>query len=151
MHALPGLLPCGKMFWFTILPPQLQIRFCVFSSIYVPNKLKVPNPFFLGNTDEVFSFVAHCIIMVCSPILQKDHWRDGKEVRLPISPGCWFRSCFPVQSVSVSRFVVTVSISKCAWPGYLYSLTEICYDYSELYLSLKYIYIQLRVLLKSFE
>lgn len=55
---------------------------------------------------------------------------------LPVSPGCWFRSFFPVQSVSVTRFVVTVSISKCTCPADLYSLTEICNDYSEFYLSL---------------
>lgn len=45
MYPLPIQWPCGKAFWFTILLPQLQIQFSVFSSMNVPNKLKVPKPF----------------------------------------------------------------------------------------------------------
>lgn len=145
-NALPRLLPCDKTLWFATLPPQLQTQFCVFSSMCVPSKLKVPKLFH-------WTIPMNCSVLwliALSWSLAPFSRRTTEEIGR--------RSCFicpqDAESDHVFLFNLLVQLlflsqSVLGLESFI-SLTEICSDYSELYLSLKK-YILLRVLLKSFE
>lgn len=137
MHPLPIQWPCGKAFWFTTLLPQLQIQFCVFSSMNVPNKLKVPKPFHQAIPTNSSALWLISFSWSVVPLFRRTTEEPERRSCFVSAQAAGADSIFLSNLlVFLDRWLLFVSESLLGLE-IIISLTEICNDYSELYLNLK--------------